>query len=288
MKLLEEKQGIQKAVFGVFYALALLAFAAGLCLLSSDAIHGRRAARERKTVMVSGTAVEVKENLRRNPFTAEDFQPDEQGWMTYTAGDYRTGVDVSSHQGKIDWKAVRESGVDFAIIRAGYRGYTSGKLVKDDYFRKNVKRAARAGLDVGAYVFSQAVTVEEAIEEAKLVLAQLKGLSLTMPIYFDWELIHEEPARTDDTERSIVTDCALAFCKVIEEAGYRPAVYCNNEVGYLRLDMSRLQGLPIWFAAYEKPAPDFYYHLDCWQYSQSAQVPGIEGEMDLNIVPIRN
>lgn len=273
-------------------ALITLLCAAVLCVLSSDSIHGRRPFHT--VISVSGREVILYEDLERNPFDQEAFVPVD-GRMTYLSAPYRIGVDVSSHQGKVNWKKVAGDGISFAMLRCGVRGYGSaGVLKEDERFAYNAKKAAAAGLDIGVYLFSQATSVEEAEEEARFVLDLVKGVPLTLPIVFDWETIPasdsgEDGARTDGMEMDLVTDCALAFCRVIEEAGCSPMVYFNTETGYFLYDIRRIQeeGLPVWFASYHTDWPDFYYHVDWWQYTDSGTVNGIEGPTDLNIIPVQ-
>ena len=128
------------------------------------------------------------------------------------------GVDISSHQGIIDWETVKEAGVEFALIRAGYRGYGSGELVEDERFHENMQGAMDAGIEVGVYFFSQAITPEEALEEADLTLSMIEGYEFSYPVIFDWEFVSAAEARTSDISVTGLTDCTVAFCKAIEEA----------------------------------------------------------------------
>lgn len=267
---------------------AMLCFCtAALAVLSADSIGGRRAFYN--SIYVNGNAVVVHNDLQRNCFTEEDFQR-ENGRMTCLTAPFRTGVDVSSHQGAVDWKAVAGDGITFAMLRCGYRGYVTGDVNPDERFGKNAEEAAAAGLDVGAYFFSQAVSPEEAREEAEFVLNMVKGYDLTLPIVYDWEVIStqssEEGARTDSLSVEEATASALAFCQTIREAGYEAMVYCNNETGYFSYDIRQIQQaeLPVWFAAYHAEYPNYYYQVDWWQYTDQGTVSGIKGDADLNIM----
>ena len=205
--------------------------------------------------------------------------------MYYNDPAYETaiGIDVSSHQGEIDWERVAASGVEFAMIRLGYRGYGSeGTLNLDPYFEQNLAGARAAGLKVGIYFFSQAITVEEAYEEAAFVLEHLDGEELDYPLAYDWEPISGVGARTDGLDSVILTDCALTFCHMAELAGYTPMVYYNNPVGYGRYDLSRLTDYDVWFAQYAS-RPTMYYDYRIWQYTSSGTVPGIDTRVDMNI-----
>ena len=137
----------------------------------------------------------IETALPVNGWTQADFSRDEQGWLR--GADALTGVDVSAHQGEIDWQKVADSGVDFAIIRAGYRGYgQEGKLLQDENFEQNIRGALNAGLDVGVYFFSQATNVWEVEEEAQQLLKALEGYPITYPVVFDWERITHSAAST--------------------------------------------------------------------------------------------
>ena len=193
-----------------------------------------------------------------------------------------TGVDVSYFQGDIDWPAVAADGVDFAFVRLGYRGYSKGALYEDAMAAANLDGAAAAGLKVGAYVFSQATSEEEAVAEAELALSVLDGRQLQLPVAFDMEEIFNETARTDDLSREQATDYALAFCRRIEEAGYRPMIYGNIAWLSARLDRSRLKEIPVWLAQYHY-RPLYPYDFVCWQYTDSAAVDGIAGGADLKL-----
>jgi len=211
--------------------------------------------------------------------TAEDFVMVD-GFMTCTAEQYMTGIDVSSHQGKIDWEQVASAGVRFAIIRLAYRGYgEAGKLVVDERAQENYEGAKAAGLMVGGYMFSQALNVEEAVEEAELVLEITADWKLDMPVAFDWEFMHVD-ARTDGMDKATITDCALAFCQRLKEGGLKPMLYTGSRMH--TLDMNRVQEYPMWLALYSETM-SYPYWMSYWQYSCTGRVPGIAGDVDLNI-----
>ena len=230
--------------------------------------------------------------VEANSLTAEDFS-DQSGHPTYTGNDYQVlrGVDVSEHQHEIDWAQVAASGVDYAYVRLGYRGYTEGGLFEDPYFRANVEGALANGLQVSVYFFSQAISVQEAIEEAEFVLERIKDYNITLPVVYDWEKINgETAARTDNLDFSILNDCAVAFCDTMKNAGYAPAIYFNRHLGYYGYDLSRMTDYDFWFALPESPFPNFYYAVDMWQYSFTEQVPGIAEPTDMNLmfIPLEN
>lgn len=207
-------------------------------------------------------------------------------WPAYTGSEYTTryGVDVSEHQWDVDWSLVRAAGVDFAMVRLGYRGFTEGGLFIDPHFENNVKHALANGLDVGVYFFSQATNVQEALEEAELVIQTLRDYNITMPVVFDWEHIEgDSPARTENMDSTVLTDCAVAFCQTVKNAGYDACVYFNRHFGYYEFNLSRLNNYDFWLAL-PGEYPDFYYKCGMWQYSFDAEVPGIEGPTDVNIL----
>lgn len=224
--------------------------------------------------------------VEANSLTAEDFS-DRSGCPTYTGSDYQVlrGIDVSEHQHEIDWAQVAASGVDYAYVRLGYRGYTEGGLYEDPYFRANVEGALANGLQVSVYFFSQAISVQEAIEEAEYVLARIRDYNITLPVVYDWEKINgETAARTDNLDFSILNDCAVAFCDTVKNAGYEPAIYFNRHLGYYGYDLSRMTDYDFWFALPESSFPNFYYAVDMWQYSFTEQVPGIAEPTDMNLM----
>lgn len=224
------------------------------------------------------------EGMPLNPYDKDAFGVDGKGRVTYEANGRRArpGIDVSIHQKDVDWQAVAADGVEFAILRLGLRGYTEGGLFPDEAFARNLRGALDAGLEVGVYFFSQAVTPQEAEEEAEYVLEVLDGQKLAFPVAYDWESIPGAEARTDGLDGETMTRCAAAFCERIEAAGYRPAVYFNQTQGYLRYDLRELTDYELWLAEYDS-VPDFYYHFDLWQYSHTGRVDGIQGDVDLDL-----
>lgn len=192
------------------------------------------------------------------------------------------GIDVSYHQEEIDWQKVKASGVEFAFIRAGRRGYTEGVLTEDEYFRQNIQGARDAGIDIGVYFYSQAITPEEALEEAEMTLALLDGMELQYPVVYDWEVIPDAAARTDGMTAGTLTECCVAFCEKIREAGYIPMIYQNKRTSLLKLQLPELTAYDFWLAEYN-PQATYYYDYQIWQYASDGRVPGIKGNVDLNI-----
>jgi len=232
-----------------------------------------------------GRTMTALEGVPVQPYLRSGFSFDESGRASYTwrKRQGKTGIDVSYYQKEIDWQAVAADGIEFAMLRVGWRGYTQGGINPDVCFEANYAGAVAAGLEVGVYFFSQAVTPEEAEEEAEFVLAALDGRPLDYPVAFDWETIAPgNGARTDGMDGDVLTSCALAFCERIEAGGYEAAVYLYQDLGYMTYDLTRMTGLTLWLAE-DGEAPDFYYRFGMWQYSSSGTVAGIEGNVDLDL-----
>ena len=192
------------------------------------------------------------------------------------------GVDVSKYQGNIDWNKVKASGIEFAIIRVGYRGYGSGVLVEDSTFRQNIKGATSAGLKVGLYFYSQAINETEAVEEASMVISLCQGYNISYPIYFDTEKVAGDTGRADNISRAQRTANAVAFCETIRNSGYKAGVYSYASWFYNQLNMASLSPYSIWIAQYRDQL-SFDYNYDIWQYSSTGTVPGIPKPTDMNV-----
>ncbi len=216
---------------------------------------------------------------RLNEYNAEAFYY-EDGFLRYKDRSHMIGIDISVHQGIIRWQEVADAGIDFALIRAGYRGSTLGSLYEDEQFRYNLQEAKKVGIKVGLYFFSQALTTKEAVEEAIYVCELLDGEALDLPIYFDWEYL---TGRVDAPTDISLTDRAIAFCEEIQLQGYDAGVYFNQSFGYTQLDLKKLENYHLWLAEYNE-IPTFRYHFDCLQYTEDGKVNGIDTKVDLNIL----
>lgn len=193
------------------------------------------------------------------------------------------GVDVSTYQGTVDWAAVKDAGVDYVIVRAAYRGYETGRIVPDDLYEQNIRGAVDAGLHVGVYLYSQALSEDEAREEADYLLGLIEGLPVDYPVVYDQEEYTADQARTDGLTGEQATLNALAFCERVYDAGYIPMIYTNNDWAQNMYDMERLDHYPIWYADYTA-APSLTGGFAMWQYTDSGQVPGVTGPVDLNLL----
>ena len=192
-----------------------------------------------------------------------------------------TGIDVSEFQGDIDWKAVKDDGIGFVMIRLGYRGSESGRMMLDSCFKENLRGARKAGLDVGVYFFSQAVTPEEAIEEARYVLKHIRGKGVHYPVAFDMEPI-DGTERAADLSKEEKTAIADAFCQVIDRNGYTPMVYGNPKWMRKHIDLSYLSDYDKWLAHYTEET-NYKSAFTMWQYTDSGSVNGIYGPVDMNL-----
>ena len=191
------------------------------------------------------------------------------------------GIDVSKHNGNIDWKAVKNSGVDFAIIRCGYRGYSTGVMVEDPLFKQNIKGATAAGLRVGVYYYSQAVNEVEAVEEASAVLSFIKGYGLALPVYMD---VEASGGRADGISVSQRTANIKAFCGTIQNGGYKAGLYANKTWLTSYINTAQLTGYKIWLAQYATAPSYTATRYDMWQYTSKGKVSGISGKVDMNIL----
>ena len=189
------------------------------------------------------------------------------------------GIDVSKWNGNIDWKAVKNSGVSYVIIRCGYRGSSQGMLIEDPKFAKNIQGATDAGLKVGVYFFSQAIDEIEAVYEASFVLEKIKGYKISYPIFLD---VEPSGGRGDKIDKATRTAVCKAFCKTIQNAGYTAGVYANRNWLEEMLDPSQLGEYKIWLAQYAKE-PTYKGRYDMWQYKSTGTIAGISGNVDMNI-----
>ena len=235
----------------------------------------------------------VLAGIKTNQYNNENFRKNSEGRMEYYSdGELSSyfGIDVSSHQGDINWDAVRSDGVEFAILRIGVRGYAEeGNIKLDDKFEQNYEGARNAGVDLGVYFYSQAISVDEAVEEAKFILDNLKGRTLEYPVVFDWEPVDtydpDVPPRTEDVMPGTLTLAAQAFCETIKDAGYDAMIYTNKKMAYIKYDLRMLESYPKWLALYTDEMT-YYYDFDMWQYG-FGNVDGVDGDVDLNIAMIR-
>ena len=230
--------------------------------------------------------VRARQEIPFNDFDVNNFRLDENGFLAYYENNVKVsmaGIDVSKWQYDINWKKVAAAGIDYAIIRLGYRGTAAeGNTAMDPYFEQNIKGALDAGLHVGVYYFTQAITVEEAIAEANIVIDALKGYNITFPVVYDTE--YREGGRANDLPNELRTACAKAFCDTVLAAGYTPVIYTSTNWSILNLNLEELTNYDLWYAYYGNPEDLYYpYEYTMWQYTDSGKVDGINGAVDMNI-----
>lgn len=241
------------------------------------------------TVVVSGgryNFIPINTNLAQSKLVQDRINVLDNGELQYLNEDgsvaSHKGIDVSEYQGNINWSKVANDGVEFAIMRAYYRGYGTGRLVRDAKIDENLKGAIDNGIHVGVYVFSQAITLEEAVEEAQMAIETLEPYATNVPIVIDIEHVSGANPRMDALTVEERTDVVLAFCDTVTNAGYIPVIYYNTEMGALGVNLERLEGISKWYAWY---GTWLYlpYEYDMWQYKDTGKVDGISGSVDMNI-----
>ncbi len=205
-------------------------------------------------------------------------------FKTYETDEYTSslGIDVSSHQTAIDWDQVVEAGIEFVYIRVGYRGYQTGELNIDQMFNEHYEGAKAAGLEVGVYFFSQATSVEEAIEEAYFVYSIIRYLDIDLEVVYDLEDVTDADSRIEDVSAEVRTACAIAFASKIEELGYAPMIYTNLYWAENYYDLLQIMNYPLWYAQYND-TPDLPYYFRIWQYTETGVIPGITELVDIDI-----
>ena len=223
--------------------------------------------------------------LGRNPLGGV-APPEDGSLFAPTVEGYRVlqGIDVSEWQGEIDWYAVAEDGVDFAILRCGYRGANNGDLYVDPTFYDNYRGAKKAGLAVGVYFYSQALGRDEGIEEAEFVLGLLDGMELDLPVFFDWEW-YGEGSRSENLPSSNLNNAAKHFLRTVTEGGYQAGLYAYKYLAYMQYDLPAYADYPFWLAEYG--SAEFYYGYTFLQYTDEGSVDGIYGYVDRNLMIVK-
>lgn len=239
-------------------------------------------------VLGSYDGLGLRQTIPENPYDMSHVY-EKKGFLHYDDGTYQsvTGIDVSVYQKDVDWDKVKGAGVDFAMIRVGYRSYEEeGDLALDSKFKENLKGARKAGLDVGVYFFSQAKNTTEAIREARFVIRHIRGKGVTYPVVFDMEPI-DGADRITDLNAEDKTEIADAFCQVIDRNGYTPMIYGNPQWLNKHVNLEYLTKYDTWLAHYTDET-DYPYAFQMWQYSQTGKVDGIKGHVDLNMYFIKS
>lgn len=228
----------------------------------------------------------ILDSLKQHDFVYDNFVEREDNEIVYVDDTDEVhslkGIDVSKHQEKINWKKVAADDVSYAFIRGGFRGYSEGKLVEDEFFVDNIEGALDNDIDVGVYFYTQAMTEEEAVEEAEFLLDLLEPYDITYPVVLDLEDPENASARTVGMTKEEHTKAAVAFLETVKKAGYTPMVYGNLKTFMLMLDLEQLEEYDKWFAYYNAPVY-FPYEFTVWQYSSKGRIDGIKGDVDMNV-----
>lgn len=196
-----------------------------------------------------------------------------------------TMIDVSKHNGDIDWNAVKAAGVDYAIIRVGYRGYGTARLVQDACFDQNMRGAINAGIRVGAYIVTQAVNTEEAVEEASFIVEKCRGYNVTLPLAIDveWAGNSYEEGRANSISASTRTDVINAFARTVMNSGYTAMAYANKDWFENKIYSGNLfSSCKIWLAQYRNTEYTYGGRVNMWQYTSKGRVDGINGDVDIS------
>lgn len=263
---------MKKNCFAALYALIILLLTS---CITTGPVYNRN--RELKYVKANPNVQKHDYNLKKLKKNGQQFTFEDENYTI------RHGLDVSRHQGKIDWEKVKEQGYDFVFLRLAYRTYGGGVLTFDQNFNEYYEGAKAAGFDIGVYVFSQAISDEEALEEAQIVLDNLKPEDLTMPVVYDPEFIFYDDARTDNVTEEQFNRNTRIFLEKVKDAGFEPIIYSNLTWEFFVFDEDILKNYDIWFAQYTKK-PKTPYKFTWWQYSgESDRVEGIENPVDLDL-----
>ena len=227
----------------------------------------------------------ILDSVPKNTLIAKNFSVDATNEITYSENGAvisHKGIDVSKYQGDIDWTKVKNSNVEYAFLRTGYRSYGAGLITPDTSFKQNIQGASNAGIGIGVYFYSQAINTTEATEEAQYVLDQIKGYNVNYPIVLDVEEILNDTFRQQNLTTEELTTICITFCEKIKAAGYTPMIYSNLKYYVAKLNLEKLTSYEKWYASYDTSLY-FPYDISMWQYSQSGTVDGITGNVDLNI-----
>ena len=239
---------------------------------------------EEKPIVIKKAPVNDKEDVEKKysdpSISSAKSSNVEEAKSLYEVAGSSVGIDVSKWNYSIDWKKVADSGVEFAMIRCGYRGYGSGEILMDPYFEQNITGALKNGIKVGVYFFSAAINEEEAKEEARWVINVIKKYRITYPVAYDFESFGM--GRLVGLSNTQMTNNAIAFLQYIKSNGYTPMMYASKNAYYQRWETSRITGCKLWLAHYTDNT-DYTGTYHMWQYTSKGNVPGINTNVDMNI-----
>ncbi|NLG05594.1 MAG: hypothetical protein GX567_17485 [Clostridia bacterium] len=234
--------------------------------------------------------IEINDLIKKNTYQLESGLRNEDHFLNYYENNQLVsskGIDVSKYNGEIDWKKVKEAGIQFAMIRVGTRGYGTGTVVLDDHYVKNIEGALANGIKVGVYFYSQATSKQEAIEEANYTVAAIMKYKITYPVACDVEsTVKNDTSRTDQLSTAEITEYTKAFCDTVKSYGYLPMIYSDQPCLLKKLDLTALDEYDIWLSQ-PGDTTDYPYRYSIWQYSKEGHVDGINGNVDLNIGFVR-
>lgn len=228
--------------------------------------------------------VDLKEELARNQYSKSRFVYKNPIMSYYLNGKEASwcGVDICSKQGVVDFKKLKKAGCDFVMIKVGGRGYSSGEIVLDEKLKDNMTGAKNAGLDIGVYFFSQAITEDEVEEEVETLLEAIKDYSVKYPVVIQMQEIEGDIARVDSLDMDSRTELTKLFLSEVEDAGYKPMLYGNKEWLVTKIDLEALAEYDVWLSQ-EADTPDYPYEYNMWQYEKTGKISGISVETGLNI-----
>jgi GH25 family lysozyme M1 (1,4-beta-N-acetylmuramidase) len=230
------------------------------------------------------TYYEIIKDMPRNDYNLENNLINENGLLTYKDSKRESvkGVDLSKYNGTVDFAKLKEAGVGFAMLRLASRGYGSGKISLDEKFVEYAQNAQVAGIQIGAFFYSQAVNENEAVEEANYIVGAISGFNVKYPVAIDIERVSGDEARTDKLTNKERTSIVKMFCDTVKGYGYKPIIYASSEMLVGGLDLKELQDYDVWLAD-EKIPTEYPYRFGMWQYNTKGHIDGITGDIDLDI-----
>ena len=227
---------------------------------------------------------EVIESLPKNDYDFENCLLNENGKLSYKDNKREAirGVDLSKYNGTVDFAKLKEAGVGFAMLRLGSRGYGTGKIALDEKFVEYAQNAQLAGIQIGAYFYSQAINEAEAIEEANYIVGAVSGFNVKYPIAIDIEKVSGDEARTDKLTSKERTSIVKSFCDAVKGYGYKPVIYADKNMLVAGLELEELADYDVWLSDDHTPT-DYPYRFSMWQYDKKGVIDGITGDIDLDL-----
>lgn len=248
-------------------------------------------------VAIMCTIYNENQKQLRTPVISNLVENDYNYYNLYTDGEFKyyeddqytslIGIDVSSHQGKIDWTQVKNAGIEFAYIRCGYRGYQTGDINPDETFTYNIEQAIANGIAVGVYFFSQATNQDEAKQEAEFTLKCIAPYEIDLPVVYDFEKAGGLFGRAYYQSKDVTTENAVLFCHMVQKNGYEAMIYNSTNLFDKLFNMEYIQEFHMWVAHYNTPYPTYPYTYEIWQYTDQGTVPGIEEPVDMDLMFVR-